>query len=150
MIQEVFSSLAPQLTTGLTDKFNLTSEEASGAISTTKDTLLSSLTRQFGYGDVNGILGMLNQGQNLSSNAVYTGFISNLTSSYSSKLGLSPEKSSMIANFVLPKIISAIKGSKSKDFDKTDLTKMLGSALGDGVKSSATDALKKGIGSFFK
>lgn len=150
MIQDIFNKLSPELISNLTNSFGLTNDQASKTISTTKDSLVSSLGKEVSSGNMDGILNMVNNSSNLSSNPMFSGLVSKLAQDYGSKLGLSSEKTMAIASFVLPKIISAISGSKSGNIEKTDLMGMVGSAAGDAIKNKASDALKKGLGNFFK
>ncbi|GAB2634857.1 DUF937 domain-containing protein [Belliella aquatica] len=147
---ELFSKLSPELISNLTSSFGLSNDQASQTISTTKDSLVSSLGKEVSSGNMDGILSMVNNSSNLTSNPMFSGLVSKLAQDYGSKLGLSSEKTMAIASFILPKIISAISGSKSGNIEKTDLMSMVGSAAGDAIKNKASDALKKGLGNFFK
>ena len=135
---------------GLTEKFGLDQSKASEAVSTTKSSLFESLTKEAAGGNFDGILGMLNTGSGLTSNPMFKSILGNLTGSYASKLGLSPEMAMSVASFVLPKIISAISGSKSGNIEKTDLVKMLGQSSGKAIADKASDLLKGGLGGLFK
>ncbi|WP_041779378.1 DUF937 domain-containing protein [Belliella baltica] len=149
MIQEIFSKLSPELISNLTNSYGLSNDQASKTISTTKESLISSLGKEVSSGNIDGILNMVNNSSNLSSNPMFSGLINKLAQDYGSKLGLSSDKTIQIASFILPKIIKAISGSKSGNIEKTDLMSMMGSAAGDALKSKASDALKKGLGNFF-
>jgi hypothetical protein len=58
MIQEIIKNLSPDLTTDLVKSFNLTSDQASKTISTTKNSLVGSLTKEASTGNFDGVLGM--------------------------------------------------------------------------------------------
>jgi len=82
-------------------------------VSTTKNSLIESLTKEATGGNFDGILGMLNQGSGLTTKLMFKSILGNPTGSYAPKLGLSPEMAMSIASFVLPKTISTIFSSKS-------------------------------------
>ena len=150
MISSLLENLSPELISGLTQKFGLDQSKASEAVSTTKSSLLESLTKEATGGNFDGILGMLNTGSGLTSNPMFKSILGNLTGNYASKLGLSPEMAMSIASFVLPKVISAISNSKSGNIDKTDLVSMLGQSSGKAIADKASDLLKGGLGGLFK
>ena len=150
MISSLLENLSPELISGLTEKFGLDQSKASEAVSTTKSSLFESLTKEAAGGNFDGILGMLNTGSGLTSNPMFKSILGNLTGSYASKLGLSPDMAMSVASFVLPKIISAISGSKSGTIEKTDLVKMLGQSSGKAIADKASDLLKGGLGGLFK
>lgn len=148
MMTELFSKLSPELISNLTNSFGLSNDQASQTISTTKDSLVSSLGKEVSSGNMDGILSMVNNTSNLTTNPMFSGLVSKLAQDYGSKLGLSSEKTMAIASFILPKIISSISGIKSGNIEKTDLMSMVGSAASDAIKNKATNALKKGLGNF--
>jgi hypothetical protein len=112
--------------------------------------LVGSLGKELSLGNVEGVLGMVNQSTNVNSNPIFNRIVRKLAEDYGSKLGLSSEKAQMIPSFLLSKIISAISGSKSGNINSTDLMEMVGSSAGDALKDKASDVLKKGLGNFFK
>jgi hypothetical protein len=150
MISSLLDQLSPELMAGMTEKFGLDQSKASEAVVTTRDTLLESLTKEVSGGNFNGILGMLNQGSGLTQNPMFKSILGNLSGSFASKLGLSPEMALSIASFVLPKIITAVSDTKDGHMDKTDLIKMLGQSSGSVIADKASDLLKGGLGGLFK
>lgn len=150
MVQDIIKNISPNLISDVIKSFGLNSEQASETISTTKDSLVGSLGKELSLGNVEGVLGMVNQSTNVNSNPIFNRIVRKLAEDYGSKLGLSSEKAQMIASFLLPKIISAISGSKSGNINSTDLMEMVGSSAGDALKDKASDVLKKGLGNFFK
>lgn len=150
MVQDIIKNISPNLISDVIKSFGLNSEQAAETISTTKDSLVGSLGKELSLGNVEGVLGMVNQSTNVNSNPIFNRIVGKLAEDYGSKLGLSSEKAQMIASFLLPKVISAISGSKSGNINSTDLMEMVGSSAGNAIKDKASDVLKKGLGNFFK
>lgn len=150
MFQEIFNSASGDLLSGLTGQIGLSQDQAKSAMNVTKDNLLSSLGKEAASGNMDGILKMLNMGSSAQSSPIFQNLVGNLSSSYISKLGVSPQIASQISNFILPKIISAISGSKTGDLDKSDLMKMITQGAGGSLANKAGDILKGGLGNLFK
>jgi hypothetical protein len=150
MIQEILNKTSSDLISGLTDQFGLGQDQAKNAMSLTKDSLLSSFGKEAASGNMDGMLKMLNMGSGAQSSPMFQNILGDLSSSYISKLGVSPQTASQISNFILPKIISAISSSKSGTFDKADLIQMIGQGAGGSLADKAGDLLKGGLGNLFK
>jgi uncharacterized protein YidB (DUF937 family) len=150
MISSLLDQLSPELISEMTQKFGLDKSKAAEAVDTTKDSLVESLTKEVSGGNFDGILGMLNQGSGLTQNPMFKSLLGNLSGSFASRLGISPEIALSIASFVLPKIIAAVSNSKDGNMDKTDLIKMLGQSSGKAIADKASDLLKGGLGGLFK
>jgi hypothetical protein len=150
MIQKILDKTSSDFMAGLTDQFGLGQDQAKNAMNLTKETLLSSLGKGVATGKTEDILKMLNMGSGVQSSSMFQNMLGDLSSSYISKLGVSPQTASQISNFILPKIISAISSSKSGTFDKADLIQMIGQGLGGTLGDKAGDLLKGGLGNLFK
>ncbi len=150
MFQEIFNKTSGDILSGLTEQFGLGQDQAKSAINLTKDNLISSIGKEAATGNMDGILKMLNMGSGAQSSPMFQNLVGDLSSSYISKLGVSPQIASQISNFILPKIIAAISGSKSGNLDKSDLMKMISQGAGSSLSDKAGDLLKGGLGNLFK
>ena len=150
MLQDIINQTTGSLLSDLRGKIGLDEGTAKEELDVSKESLISSLGKEVASGNLNGIIGMLNAGSDAKNTGVFKNLLSGLNSSYVSKLGISPELANQIGNLVLPVILSAIAGSKSGDFGKTDLTKMLGEGFGGSLMDKAGDLLKGGLGNLFK
>lgn len=150
MLQDVINQAADGLLSELKGKFGLDEAKAKETLSLSKDSLLSSLGKEVGSGNLDGILNMLNAGSGVPNTDLFKSLLAGLNSSYVSKLGISPEMASQISNLVLPILVSAISGSKSGEIGKIDLMKMLGEGFGGSLMGKAGDLLKGGLGNLFK
>lgn len=150
MFQEIFNKTSGDLLSGLTGQLGLGQDQAKSALNITKDNLLSSLGKEAATGNMDGILKMLNMGSGAQSSPIFQNLVGGLSSSYISKLGVSPQIASQISTFILPKIISAISGSKSGNLDKSDLIKMITQGAGGSLADKAGNILKGGLGNLFK
>lgn len=150
MIQDILNKTSSDLISGLTGQFGLGQDQAKNAMNLTKDSLLSSFGKEAASGNMDGMLKMLNMGSGAQSSPMFQNMLGDLSGSYIAKLGVSPQTASQISNFILPKIISAISGSKSGAFDKSDLIKMIGQGAGGSLADKAGDLLKGGLGNLFK
>lgn len=149
MIDQLLKSISGELTSGLTKNYGMDLPKAEKAVGITKDSLLATITKEVGSGNMSSLLNLLNSGGNAQSSPMFSTLASSLSSSYISKLGLSKEQSQLVSTFVLPKIISAISGSKSGDFSQGDLMKMLGEGASKSLSDKAGDLLKGGLGGLF-
>lgn len=150
MFQEIINKTSGDLISGLTSQFGLGQDQAKRALNVTKDNLLSSFGKEAATGNMDGILNMLNMGSGVQSSPMFQNLVGNLSSSYISKLGVSPQIASQISNFILPKVISAISGSKSGDLGQADIMKMIGQGAGSSLAGKAGEILKGGLGNLFK
>ncbi|WP_291783909.1 DUF937 domain-containing protein [Cecembia sp.] len=150
MIDSILKNISPDLIKGLTQSHGLDANKAKDTLNVTKDSLVGSLTKEASTGNFNAILGLLNSGGNASSNPLFQSLTGSMASSYISKLGIPADKANMISSFILPKIISAISGSKSGDFSQADLIKMLGQGGASSLGDKASSILKGGLGNLFK
>ncbi|MCF1750946.1 hypothetical protein [Mariniradius sediminis] len=150
MLQDIINQTADGLLSDLKGKIGLDEDKAKETLNVSKDSLISSLGKEVGSGNIDGILNMLNAGPGAQNTDLFKNLMAGLNSSYISKLGISPEMASKIGNLVLPMIVSAISGSKSGEIGKVDLMKMLGEGFGGSLMGKAGDLLKGGLGNLFK
>lgn len=150
MLQDIINQTAGGLLSDLKGKIGLDEDKAKETLNVSKDSLISSLGKEVGSGNIDGILNMLNAGPGAQNTDLFKNLMEGLNSSYITKLGISPEMASKIGNLVLPMILSAISGSKSGEIGKVDLMKMLGEGFGGSLMGKAGDLLKGGLGNLFK
>jgi hypothetical protein len=150
MLDSILKNLSPELINGLTKDHGLDSGKAKDALNITKDSLIGGLSKEAATGNFNSILGLLNSGGKSASNPLFQSLTGSLASSYISKLGIPSNQANMISNFVLPKILSAVSGSKSGNFNQADLVKMLGQGGASSLGDKASSILKGGLGNLFK
>jgi hypothetical protein len=150
MIQDILNKISPELISDLTQKVGLSPDKSKEAVSVTKETVAGTIGKEAASGNTDGILAMLNKGGAASDTPMFQNILDNLIGNFVSKLGLPADKARMAASFVLPKIMSAISGSKSGNFDKTDLAKIAKDALGGSLSDKADSFMKGGVGNLFK
>ncbi len=150
MIQNILDKISPELMSGLTQKIGLSPDKSKEAMGVTKDTLAGTIGKEAASGNTDGILQMFNKDGSASDSPIYGKLFDNLIGNFVSKLGIPADKAKMAASFVLPKIISAISGSKSGNFEKSDLAKIAGDALGGSISDKADSFMKGGVGNLFK
>jgi hypothetical protein len=150
MLQEIINQAGEGLLSKLTGQFGIDESKAREALSVSKESLVSSLGKEVGSGNFDGILELLNAGNAAQNTDLFKNLLSGLNTDYVAKLGISPETATQIGNMVLPAIISAISGSKSGEIGKFDLVKMLGEGFGGSLMDKAGDILKGGLGNLFK
>ncbi|MGY6742428.1 MAG: DUF937 domain-containing protein [Cecembia sp.] len=150
MLDSILKNISPELISALTKDHGLDSSKAKDALNVTKDSLIGGLTKEAATGNFNSILSLLNAGGSAKSNPLFQSLSGSMASSYISKLGIPPNQAKMISNFILPKILSAISGSKSGNFSQADLVKMLGQGGASSLGDKASSILKGGLGNLFK
>lgn len=150
MLQEILGQVSAQLTSGLKEKVGLDPDQAKQALDLSKDSLISSISREAISGNLDGILNMVNMGASAGQSPVFQNLLGGLDKDLISKMGVSPEIAGKISTVVLPAIIKAISDYKEGNLDISDLTKMIGGGLGDSFLGKAGDLLKGGLGNFFK
>lgn len=150
MLEQVLKNISPELLKGLTENFGMDQGQANKAITTTKDGLLGGLSKELASGNVGGLLDLLNQKGSQTSNPVFQGLASSLSSQFVQKMGFNPDRAGLITNFILPKIFSAFSNSKKGGFSQNDLMDMLGKAAGGSLSGQVGNILKGGLGNLFK
>jgi len=150
MLQEIIGEVSTQLMSGLKEKVGLDPDQAKQALDLSKDSLVSSISREAISGNLDGILDMVNMGASANQSPVFQNLLGGLDKDLISKMGASPEIAGKISRVVLPVIIKAISDYKEGNLDISDLTKMIGGGLGDSLRGKTGDLLKGGLGNFFK
>jgi|GEM_PF-1477212 len=150
MLDSILKNISPELISALTKDHGLDSGKAKDALNVTKDSLIGGLTKEAATGNFNSILSLLNAGGSAKNNPLFQSLSGSMASSYISKLGIPPNQANMISNFILPKILSAVSGSKSGNFSQADLVKMLGQGGASSLGDKASSILKGGLGNLFK
>ena len=115
----------------LGSKFQLNQQQADKALSLTKDSLQAGLLKEATSGNISGLMNLFNGKSPVAGNPIVNNIASQLVGSFTSKLGLSPQIASTVANFVVPFLLSKISSQKpASGFDQAKLTELLGGAAG--------------------
>lgn len=147
MIEQIISSLKGELMQKFTaGEQSIPQDKVDDAAVLAKDNMVGTVKDEVQRGNLNGILGLLDNKQNVESNPIVSNMIMKYAGDLGAKLGISPSMATTIANFAIPFILKKLMGkAEAQGMDKTSIMGMLGGSgkndMGDMLKGKLGDSL---------
>ncbi|MGB0428039.1 MAG: hypothetical protein ACPGEC_03825 [Flavobacteriales bacterium] len=145
MLDQLLDSFKGQALETITSKLGLNEKEANDSVDVVGEEIQSSVSNQLSSGNIGGLLNMFDDADGDGIPDVLEGIGENVISSLTSKLGFSSDKSSSIANMIIPMAISffgdKMKGEAASDSNDFDLGGLITQFAGGGNSKGAGDLL---------
>lgn len=134
MIEQIISSLKGEMMQKFTGgEQSIPKEKVDDAVVLAKDNMLGTVKDEVQRGNINGLMGLLDNKQNVSSNPIASNMIMKYAGDLGSKLGISPSMATTIANFAIPFILKKLTGTaQAQGMNQASIMGMLGGLGGSG------------------
>jgi len=153
MIDQIINTLKGELAPKLVANHNIDNDKVDDAIDVAQKSIVETVQGEVGRGNVGGLLSMLQDKNQLTSNPIVTHMIRKYAGDLGAKLGLEPSVAASVANFAIPFILGKFQDVvQEKGVDLGSLMSMFsggqqsGNDPGDKLKGQFGDSL----GGFFK
>lgn len=147
MIEDILTQVKDSLLKGAVSEYGLTEEKAKASVDVAQESILDGFKQEFSAGNVNGLLSLLQGKEDLLTNPIVLGIVSQYGGKLISQLGLSPQIADGLSKFAIPFIIKQFtQQGPEKEMNEGALVQMLGSSMGQDLMDDFKDKLPGDLG----
>lgn len=131
MLDEILGKVKNELGGNLMEKFGLSSEQSNKAFDLTKESISETVSKEANGGNISGLLNLFSSNDNDDNgNSMLESLGKNLSSKFSSNLGVASDKASSMKDDILGKVTSLFGSKLGSSFEIGDLMNMIGGDKG--------------------